>query len=301
MYDWFYYFLFGDGTADLAVLTLAGATLAAGAIGGAASTLTSGLNGLFGSSSQKKANATNLQIARENNAANLRLAREQNDWNLAQWNRENNYNLPVNQMTRFRQAGINPYMAMNQLTSGNAEGHLSSANLANQTPASVQPVDSPIAGLNQGLAGGLETFMSALQQMQAIKESDSRIDNYNADTYGKGIENYFSPEYYKGRNESQRLYNILFESDMKPKMRLNDWRSSDEYLDIVKGLDHTNADTAPAVLNQYGSQLFLTMAQTQYYNTVAAQNVAFRCSKAYLLAGTSCGMPGCPFPLSRLP
>lgn len=272
MYEWFYYFLFGDGTADLAVLTLAGATLAAGAIGGAAQVIGNGLNGLFGRSSQKSANATNLAIARENNAANLRLAREQNDWNLAQWNRENTYNLPVNQMTRFRQAGINPYMAMNQLTNGNSEAHLSSANLANQTPASVQPVDSPLQGLTDGVTGGLETFMSSLQQMQAIKESDSRIENYNADTYGKDIENKFSPEFYEGRNKAQKLYNLGFESDLKPKMRLNDWRASDEYMDIVKGVDRTNADIGQAVLNQYGAQLFMTMAQTSYYNTVAALN-----------------------------
>ena len=44
-------------------------------------------------------------------------------------------------MSRFRAAGINPYFALGNITSGNAEGTLSSADLANQ-----QPVTSPLQG-----------------------------------------------------------------------------------------------------------------------------------------------------------
>lgn len=60
--------------------------------------------------SQADANATNLQIARETNQANADLWREQSA-----------YNTPTNQMQRYRDAGINPYMAMSNITSGNAE------------------------------------------------------------------------------------------------------------------------------------------------------------------------------------
>ena len=70
----------------------------AAAIGAGASLLSSGLGGLFSSKSTKNANATNLQINRENNQANLRLAQMQNEWNLAQWNRENAYNTPYQQL-----------------------------------------------------------------------------------------------------------------------------------------------------------------------------------------------------------
>lgn len=62
------------------------------------------------SSSQRDANATNLQIARETNQANADLWREQSA-----------YNTPSNQMQRYRDAGINPFMAMSNITSGNAE------------------------------------------------------------------------------------------------------------------------------------------------------------------------------------
>lgn len=64
---------------------------------GAGSTI---LGGLFGSKSQSSANRTQIQ-----------LQREQNEWNLAQWQRENEYNLPVNQMKRLKDAGINPNLA----------------------------------------------------------------------------------------------------------------------------------------------------------------------------------------------
>lgn len=63
------------------------------AIGGA-SNLGSGLFGYFG---QKKANETNLKIAREANAANLDL-----------WNKTNEYNSPAMQMARYKEAGLNP-------------------------------------------------------------------------------------------------------------------------------------------------------------------------------------------------
>lgn len=42
------------------------------------------------------------------NRQNLELAKYQNTWNLQQWNRENEYNHPAMQMSRLKQAGLNP-------------------------------------------------------------------------------------------------------------------------------------------------------------------------------------------------
>lgn len=100
-------------------------------IGAAITGAASLVGGLFGSSASKKAAQANLQAARETNATNLKLAREQNEWNLAQWQRENAYNDPSAQLERYQKAGINPYMAMSNIESGNASS-LSSADLANQ-------------------------------------------------------------------------------------------------------------------------------------------------------------------------
>ena len=61
---------------------------------GAASSLVGVILGL---NSQKSANKTNLEIARETNATNQQLAQKQNQWNIDQWNRENAYNTPTAQ------------------------------------------------------------------------------------------------------------------------------------------------------------------------------------------------------------
>lgn len=111
------------------------------------------LGGLFGSSSANKAAKMQLQAVRETNALNKELAFQQNEWNLQQWNRQNDYNTPLAQMQRYRDAGINPYFAAGNITGGNAEGTLSSADLANQ-----QPVTSPL----QGQAG--QIFGNAFSQ-----------------------------------------------------------------------------------------------------------------------------------------
>ncbi len=105
------------------------------------------LGGLFGSSSAKAAAKAQLQAVRETNEANARLAQKQNEWNLEQWNRENAYNTPEAQRARFEAAGINPYFALGNIQSGNADS-LMSADLANQ-----QPVVSPLQGQSGQILG----------------------------------------------------------------------------------------------------------------------------------------------------
>lgn len=95
------------------IAPLVGAAL----VSGAASILGGGLSGLFGSSAASKS----VQAQREANATNLQIARETNEANRNLWREQSEYNTPVNQMARFRAAGINPYLAVSQITGGNAE------------------------------------------------------------------------------------------------------------------------------------------------------------------------------------
>lgn len=84
----------------------------------AGASILGGITGLFGGSS---AASKSLQAQREANATNLQIARETNEANRNLWREQSEYNSPANQMARFRAAGINPYMALSQITSGNAE------------------------------------------------------------------------------------------------------------------------------------------------------------------------------------
>lgn len=170
--------------------------LGALAIGGAIASAVSGIaNSATNRKNQKDANATNLQINRENNEANLNLAREQNDWNLAQWNRENTYNNPANQVGRYRQAGINPYMAMNQITNGNTSANLQSSHLANQTPTSVNPVTAPSAfgSVAGGLSDGVSSYLTLSQAIKTMENIDADTGLKGSEKKGKDIYNMWSP------------------------------------------------------------------------------------------------------------
>lgn len=71
---------------------------------GAGSQIINGLMGFFG---QKKANETNIN-----------LAREARDYQTEMWNKQNAYNTPAEQMARFRDAGLNPNLIYSQGTPG---------------------------------------------------------------------------------------------------------------------------------------------------------------------------------------
>lgn len=89
------------------------------------SAIIGGLGKLFGAgasaASQAETNRTNLQIARETNEQNYKMFQEQLGFTEDMWNMQNAYNDPSQQMERFRNAGINPYMAMGVMNGGNAE------------------------------------------------------------------------------------------------------------------------------------------------------------------------------------
>lgn len=104
--------------------------LGAAAIGGGISLLGSAFN--FGS--QKSANNTNIQLAREQNQFNQQLQdrefafnREQSELeyqrNLEKWNLENAYNSPSAQMQRYIDAGLNPNLiyGSGSASAGNAQ------------------------------------------------------------------------------------------------------------------------------------------------------------------------------------
>lgn len=84
---------------DLGLGTVIGA-----GIGGISSLLGSA----FGSKSQSDVNETNLQIARETNKANREQLETQQQFALDMWNKEQEYNRLSNQVSRAREAGINP-------------------------------------------------------------------------------------------------------------------------------------------------------------------------------------------------
>lgn len=61
------------------------------------------------------------QNAQKVNEQNERNLERQNAFNLAMWKRQNEYNLPKNQVERLKDAGINPALALSNISTGMAE------------------------------------------------------------------------------------------------------------------------------------------------------------------------------------
>lgn len=126
-------------------------------ISGAASAASSVVSDLFGSSSVKKANATNLQIARENNAYNERM-----------WHMNNEYNSPANQIKLYREAGVNPAFVYGSLQ-GNSTA-------VQGTTASVQPFQySGVAHAGEQIGMGWLQHQEIQLRKQQIQNDTERV------------------------------------------------------------------------------------------------------------------------------
>lgn len=101
---------------------------------------------------------------------NLMLARQQNQWNIEQWQRENDYNSPAAQMSRFREAGLNPDLMYSNGTAGNSMG---SPTLTSGAPATPQDM-SPL--------GGMRNFGDVVQQTLNQEMQRAQIEAIKANT-----------------------------------------------------------------------------------------------------------------------
>ena len=141
----------------------------AAAIGAAGSVLGGLIGGGSSAAAQRRANETNIQIARETNAQNYRIFQEQQQFNENQFNRWLDYSTPLAQRQRYEDAGINPYMAVGQLQNGTPSSALTSANAAPMQGAQVQPVQ----GLGDALQNSIERAAGVFSSMiSSISDAD---------------------------------------------------------------------------------------------------------------------------------
>lgn len=159
------------------------------AISGGAGLLGSVVGGLFNKSAQKRANATNLQIARETNAQNYRIFQEQQQFNENQFNRWLDYSTPAAQRQRFEEAGINPYMAVGQLQSGTPSSALTSASASPMQSAQVQPVQGLGDALQTSIERAAGVFSSLLSSTSDAGLKVSQKEGSDIDNKTKGRQN----------------------------------------------------------------------------------------------------------------
>lgn len=137
----------------------------------------SGAASLFNIFNQNKQNRLNRQHQQAENEKNRQFS-------VDMWNRQNEYNLPTNQMSRLREAGINPHLAYSNGTPMNTSN----------APASPTGIGSLPAGEAAQLNIG-EIF-NALMMKAQIKNIDADTEKKKAEkaqvenqTTGIGLDN----------------------------------------------------------------------------------------------------------------
>lgn len=205
--------------------------------------------GLFGSHSSSSAAKAQLQAVRETNALNKELAYQQNEWNLQQWNRQNDYNSPIAQMQRYRDAGINPFFAASNISGGNAEGTLSSAELANQ-----QPVTSPLQGqsgqmLGSAISQATQFGTSAFYDNQIKAEQAKNLQLKNAFDSQSLLERVNSLRF---DNAAKKMANEVYNGSMQSLMNITKNQERQSYI-----------KTAVDALQQVGTSYDVAMKQFQ--------------------------------------
>lgn len=131
-----------------------------------------GIGSLFGMNKQANAQA-------EANAANERIAQRNNEFNKQLWEENNEYNKPINQIARYKEAGLNPALIYG--TSGSA-GNSSGAVTA--TNYDYKPVvGGSVGNLLTGLGNSLNQYMDLLLKKEQISKigSDRKLADVNRD------------------------------------------------------------------------------------------------------------------------
>ena len=130
---------------------------------------------------------------RQANIQNMQLAKYQNNWQTAEnekayarsvemWNMQNQYNSPTAQMSRLRQAGLNPNLVYGSGVTGNSAG-----SAPQYQPAKIQRATmEPYRGWNLGLSDAASMYMAMRQNKAQVvnMEAQNKLIKEQARTEG---------------------------------------------------------------------------------------------------------------------
>lgn len=136
------------------------------------------LGNVIGSRNQKKTNDANMKIAQMNNEWSEKMMQKQMDYNTEMWNKQNEYNDPSKQVERLTKAGINPALAMSNISTGSASA-ASSPSLPSPSSATMQPYRYDFSGIGEAVSTALR-----VQNETKLADAQARLTNLNADYYG---------------------------------------------------------------------------------------------------------------------
>ena len=127
------------------------------------------LNSGIGMAAQRNANIQNMQLAKYQN--NWQTAENEKAYarSVEMWNMQNRYNSPTAQMSRLRQAGLNPNLVYGSGVTGNSAG-----SAPQYQPAKIQRATmEPYRGWNLGLSDATSMYM-------AMRQNKAQVENMEA-------------------------------------------------------------------------------------------------------------------------
>ena len=157
-----------------------------GALIGAAATLGTAL---LSSKSSSNSNASAIRAQQLANQGNIDLAKYNNNFNYEMWNRNNEYNSPASQMSRYREAGLNPALIYG--TSGNS-GNSSAPVHGTQARIDALPardLTGAVGAISQGIRQTIDT-LSQIEDIKSKKLSNSYLQykvNYADEMMKQGL------------------------------------------------------------------------------------------------------------------
>ena len=169
-----------------------------------------------------------LQATRETNAANLKLAQYQNDWNLAQWNRQNAYNTPAAQRARYEEAGINPYFALGNISSGQAQSLMSTDMARQESGADAYNMKAQGAQqLGAAISNASSQFFSTQYQMEQTKA----LQIQNTENLLSMTKRVQGLEY---DNQAKKMANELYNANMQSLMNITKNQERESYARVAQ-------------------------------------------------------------------
>lgn len=155
-----------------------------------------------------------LEATRMTNEANERMQRETNEWNRNLWLEQSAYNTPAKQAERYEAAGINPYMALSNISSGEASSapQMEAPRYENPSEAYAIKANADIElgkQLSSAASQAAAMYSTAkLQSAEADKaKSEAALNTIDAMT--RAAQNEQVLEHSKGQNYYQSLLNYL--------------------------------------------------------------------------------------------
>lgn len=137
------------------------------------------ISGLFNMFSSLANNSFNASEAAKNRRWQEQMYEKQYTDNVNLWKMQQDYNTPENQVVRLKQAGINPYLALGNISTGSASSVPQSAQAGSGAQATGTPAH--FAGLTEGVLN----LLKSKDERNLLKE---QAKNIAADSLSKRID-----------------------------------------------------------------------------------------------------------------